>query len=138
MELSVRGRPIIPGEASGAVLRSHEPISLWGGVDPETGRIVDPHHDRCGESIVGRVFVFPSEKGSSTGSAVLLELARRDLAPAAFIVGSLPPVVALGSIIAGELYGRAVPIVVLPGDALDVLEEGARVVVGGDGTIRLE
>ena len=138
MGLKLRGRSIIPGIASGVILRSREPISLWGGVDPETGRIVDPHHDRCGESIVGRVFVFPSEKGSSTGSAVLLELVRRNLAPAALIVGSFPPVIALGSIIAEGLYGRSVPIVVLSDNTIDALAEGIPVAVDEDGTIRLE
>jgi predicted aconitase with swiveling domain len=131
------GRAVIPGEATGTVLVSRMPISLWGGIDPETGRVIDPHHDRCGESIVDRVFAFPWEKGSSTGSAVLLELVGRGLAPAALITSSLAPVAALGSIVAEELYGRTVPMVLVSPDAMQTLREGDRVNVRTDGTLRV-
>lgn len=133
---TVIGRPIVPGEATGTVLRSARAISLWGGVDPQTGEIIDPHHDRCGESIVGRVFVFPGEKGSSTGSAVLLELARRGLAPAALITSALAPVVALGAIVAEELYGTAIPVILVSQDEMAELADGDRLRVRVDGTLR--
>jgi len=132
------GRAVIPGEATGTVLVSRVPISLWGGVDPETGRIIDPHNDRCGESIVDRVFVFPGEKGSSTGSAVLLELVGRRLAPAALITSSLAPTAALGSIVAEELYRRTVPIVLISPDAMQILQEGDRLSVRADGTLQVD
>ncbi len=138
MGQQLSGRAIIPGEATGTVLVSRVPISLWGGVDPETGRIIDPHHDRCGESIVGRVFAFPGEKGSSTGSAVLLELARRGLAPAALITSSLAPIAALGSIVAEELYGRTLPIALISPDAMQRLQEGDRLTVKVDGTLQVD
>jgi predicted aconitase with swiveling domain len=131
------GRAVIPGEATGTVLISRVPISLWGGVDPETGKIIDPHHDRCGESIVDRVFAFPGEKGSSTGSAVLLELVGRGLAPAALITTSLAPIAALGSIVAEELYGRTVPMTLISPDAMQTLREGDRLSVRADGTLHV-
>jgi predicted aconitase with swiveling domain len=133
---TVIGKPIVPGEATGTVLRSDLAISLWGGVDPQTGTIIDPHHDRCGESIVGRVFVFPGEKGSSTGSAVLLELARRGLAPAALVSTSLAPVAALGSIVAEELYGTTIPVIVVSQEEADGLADGERLAVSVGGTVR--
>jgi len=138
MGQQLSGRAVIPGKATGTVLVSRVPISLWGGIDPETGRIIDPHHDRCGASIVGRVFVFPGEKGSSTGSAVLLELVRRELAPAAFITSSLTPVAALGSIVAEELYGRTIPIVLISPDAMQKLQEGDRLSVRADGMLQVD
>ena len=138
MGQQLSGRAVIPGEATGTVLVSRVPISLWGGVDPETGRIIDPHHDRCGESIVDRVFAFPGEKGSSTGSAVLLELVRRGLAPAALITSSLAPIAALGSIVAEELYGRTLPIALIPPDAMQSLQEGDRLTVRADGTLQVD
>ena len=136
MGLIVSGRAVVPGEATGIVLRSRRAISLWGGVDPETGKIIDPRHDRCGASLAGRVFVYPGEKGSSTGSAVLLELVRRGLAPAALVTGSLAPVAALGSIVAEELYGKAVPVLLVARDDLDLLKDGDHVCIGSDGTVR--
>lgn len=138
MGQQLSGRAVIPGEATGTVLVSRVPISLWGGVDPETGRIIDPHHDRCGESIVDRVFAFPGEKGSSTGSAVLLELVRRGLAPAALITSSLAPIAALGSIVAEELYGRTLPIALISPDAMQRLQEGDRLTVKVDGTLQVD
>ena len=138
MGQQLSGRAVIPGEATGTVLVSRVPISLWGGVDPETGRIIDPHHDRCGESIVDRVFAFPGEKGSSTGSAVLLELVRRGLAPAALITSSLAPIAALGSIVAEELYGRTLPIELISPDAMQRLQEGDRLTVRADGTLQVD
>ena len=138
MGQQLSGRAVIPGEATGPVLLSRVPISLWGGIDPETGRIIDPHHDRCGESIVGRVFAFPGEKGSSTGSAVLLELVGRRLAPVALITSSLAPIAALGSIVAEELYGRTVPMTLVSPDAMQTLQEGNRLTVKADGTLQVD
>ena len=133
----VRARAVVPGEATGTVLRCEDPISLWGGVDPKTGKIIDPRNDRCGESITGRVFVFPGEKGSSTGSAVLLELARRGLAPAALITGALAPVAALGSIVAEELYDVVVPVVQVAPEELTGFEDGDRLSIGAEGVLGL-
>ena len=99
------GRPVVPGEVRGSVLLSESSLSLWGGLDPKTGRIIDNRHDRCGESIVGKVFALPAEKGSSTGSAVLLELIRVGKAPIAIVTYHLAPILMLGSIVARELYG---------------------------------
>ncbi len=136
MCLTVSGRAVVPGEATGTVLRSHKAISFWGGVDPKTGKIIDPRHDRLSASLAGRVFVFPGEKGSSTGSAVLLELVRRGLAPAALVTASLAPVAALGSIVAEALYGARIPVLLVAGDDLDLLKEGDHVCIGPDGTVR--
>ena len=131
----MNGRPVVAGEAEGEILRARSPISLWGGVDPNTGSIIDRRHDRCGESIVGRVFVFPSEKGSSTGSAVLLELIRNGRPPAAVITHEPAPIVALGSIVADELYGRSVPVLVVADADAAGLVDGLRVRIAPDGTI---
>ncbi len=138
MGVIVSGRAVVPGEAVGVVLRSYRTISLWGGIDPETGRIIDPRNDRCGASLAGRVFVFPGEKGSSTGSAVLLELVRREIAPAALVTGSIAPVAALGSVVAEELYGKPVPVVLVTEEDLDELQDGVRVRVTTEGTLRLD
>lgn len=123
----VTGRILIPGTARGRLLLAKKPISFWGGIDAKTGRIIDTRHDRVGESIVGRVFGFPSEKGSSTASAVLIELIRIGRAPAAMVTASVCPVLALGSLIGEELYGTAVPILQLDPQALARLEDGADV-----------
>ena len=130
-----RGRSIIPGEAEGSVLLSGRALSLWGGIHPKTGLIIDHRHDRYGESVVGRVFALPSEKGSSTGSAVLLELVRIGKGPAAILTRELAPILALGAIIAEELYNVALPILLVSDLQFAALFEGQRVHIAPDGTL---
>jgi predicted aconitase with swiveling domain len=129
------GRALVPGSAEGEALVSREPISLWGGLDPRTGEIIDRRHDRCGETVTGRVFVFPWEKGSSTASATLLESIRLGTAPAAVVNAAVCPILALGAIVADELYHRSVPVVVLPAEELRSLRDGDRLAVRPDGTV---
>ncbi len=119
-----KGRPIVPGEARGRLLVCNTPLSVWGGIDPTTGDIIDRRHDRFGECVSGVILALPSEKGSSTGSAVLLELIRVGKAPAAIITCHLAPIIALGSIIAGQLYGDTIPIVLISEEDYQALPDG--------------
>lgn len=138
MERVVRGVPLVSGSASGQTLVSDDPISFWGGVDPETGTIIDRRHDRCGESIIHRICFFPSEKGSSTASAVLLELARTGKAPGAIVTVEPPPVLMLGAIIAERLYGVAIPVLRIKREDFHRFESGQHVRISVDGEIRLQ
>ena len=45
------GRPLVAGEARGPALVLEEPLSFWGGLDPETGRVIDVHHPQLGQLI---------------------------------------------------------------------------------------
>jgi predicted aconitase with swiveling domain len=109
------GRTIVPGEARGEALVLDEPLSLWGGLDPATGRVTDVHHPQFGAVVTGRILVMPSGRGSSSSSSVLAEAIRLGTAPAAIVLGEPDPIVALGSIAARELYGSVVPIALLEG-----------------------
>jgi predicted aconitase with swiveling domain len=129
------GKPVVPGTAEGAAIVSSEPISFWGGVSPSTGEITDRRHELSGTVVTGSVFVFPHGKGSSTASAILLESVRAGTAPAAIINLKPAPILALGAIIAEELYHRTVPIVVLSREDFDAIEDGDHVMVEPDGTI---
>ncbi len=136
MANAVRLRPIVRGAVVGSVLRSDRSISLWGGVDPASGTIIDRRHDRHGESIAGRVFALPGEKGSSTGSAVLLELIRIGLAPAAIVTRHPSPAVTLGAIVAEELYGKSIPIFLATEAGFRALRDGERIDIAEDGEVR--
>jgi len=98
------GKPVVQGSAEGAALVSKESLSFWGGISPQTGEVIDRRHDRSGYIVTGKVFVFPTGKGSSTSSATLMESIRTGVAPAAIINLSVDPILALGSIVADELY----------------------------------
>jgi predicted aconitase with swiveling domain len=111
-------RVLVPGVATGEVLVLDEPLSFWGGLDPETGVLIDAHHPQVGSSLAGRVLVMPSGRGSSSSSYVLAEAIRAGTAPVAVVLGAADAIVALGAIVAAELYGIAVPVVVSADPAL--------------------
>jgi len=105
-----RGRAIRAGIAEGEALVSPEPIGFLGGVDPETGRVVEPGHPLEGQSVAGKVLVFPTGKGSTVGSYTLYRLARNGLAPAAIVNRESEPIVAIGAIMGDIPMVDQVPI----------------------------
>ncbi|HDD40680.1 MAG TPA: DUF126 domain-containing protein [Nitrososphaeria archaeon] len=98
--IELRGRVIKEGKAEGVALVSDKPISFYGGVDPETGKIIEKGHPLHGNSISKRILVFPYGKGSTVGSYILLRLKKRGLAPSAIINERCEPIIAVGAIIA--------------------------------------
>jgi len=97
----VRGRAIVEGEAKGVALVSDRPISFLGGIDPQSGKIIEKGHPLEGQSVAGRVLVFPTGKGSTVGSYIIYRLAKAGLAPCAIINASSEPIVAVGALISG-------------------------------------
>jgi predicted aconitase with swiveling domain len=130
----VKGRVIVSGAGSGELLRLQAPISFWGGVDPVAGRIADPRHPDHGASLAGRVLAVPSAVGSSSSSAIMLELIREGTAPAALVLGSADAIVALGVVVAGELGLSTLPVIEAAWDEIMALPQG-RVEVHDDGTL---
>lgn len=108
-----------------------EPLSLWGGVDPASGTVIDARHPQRGESVAGRVLVMPAVRGSSSSSSILAEAIRAGTAPAAILLGEPDLILAVGAAVGEELYGRRVPVVVLSRDELAGIADGARVMVHG-------
>jgi predicted aconitase with swiveling domain len=98
---TLKGRTIVPGKCQGKTLVATKPISFLGGIDPDTGKIVEKNHDRQGESIKGKILCFPHGHGSTVGSYVLYALAKKGFAPKAIINQTADPVVVVGAIIAG-------------------------------------
>ena len=94
------GRAIYPGQASGLALVSGMGISFYGGIDPETGLVTEAGHDLEGQSIAGKVLVFPTGKGSTVGSYILYRLKHNGHAPAAIINTECETITAVGCIIA--------------------------------------
>lgn len=137
----MRGRPLVPGEASGVLLVSAAPLSFWGGYDYRTGEIVDRRHPLSGRVAAGRILALPFTRGSSTTTAVLLESVRAGTAPAAILATRIDSFLVLASVVADEMYGKPIPIVALsPEDweALDAFAEGTRVAVHPDGSVSFD
>lgn len=97
--IELQGRIIKAGQAEGIALVSPEPLGFLGGVDPETGQVVEPGHPLHGQSVAGRMLVFPSGKGSTVGSYTLYRMARAGTAPAAILNAESEAIVAVGAII---------------------------------------
>lgn len=127
MELT--GRTLAPGRAAGAAVVLAEPLSFWGGLDPATGRVIDARHPQRGAALGGRVLVMPAGRGSSSSPSVLAEAVRAGTAPAAIVLAEPDPLVALGAIVARELYGLAPPVAVLEPEAYARIPDGAWVEV---------
>ena len=101
MSQTIQGRVIVAGKAEGEALVSSAAISFLGGVDAESGVIIEKGHPLEGQSVAGRILVFPTGKGSTVGSYVIYRLARANLAPRAIINSNSEPIVAVGALIAG-------------------------------------
>lgn len=97
--MRLTGRVIKEGHVEGEALVSQEPISFFGGVNPETGAVIEPGHELQGKTIGGKILVFPTGKGSTVGSYTLYRLRKNGAAPAGIINAQSDAVVAVGAII---------------------------------------
>jgi len=120
--------------ASGPALVLTAPISFWGGVDPKTGRIADVRHPQHGANIAGRVLFLPGTIGSSSASAVLLELVHAGRAPVAIVLHEPDAILLLGLIVAREM-GWETPVAARLDRAMHARFDGRPVAVGADGSI---
>lgn len=120
---------LVPGVGRGAALILREPLSLWGGLDPETGVIIDQRHPNVGQSVTQKVLLMPGSRGSSSASSILLEAVRAGTAPAAIITLERDAIVALGAAVARALYGSSPPVARLDTCAYAEIRAGDRVVV---------
>lgn len=111
--MNVAATALTPGQASGALLVLDAPLSLWGGIDIHTGTIIDHSHPQLGAIIAGRILAMPSGRGSSSSSSALVEAARLGHAPCAIVLTQADPILTIGALVAAELYGLKLPIVVV-------------------------
>jgi predicted aconitase with swiveling domain len=104
-------------------------------VDPSDGRIIDQHHPQRGQSVRGKVLVMPSGRGSSSSSSVLAETLRAGTGPVAIVLAEPDPILALGAVVATELYGGSIPVVVVDRGAYDGITAGQVLRIELDGGI---
>lgn len=98
--MKLHGRAIFAGRAYGEALVTRMSISFFGGVDPQTGIVIEKGHELEGQSICGKILVFPSGKGSTVGSYTLYRLKKAGIAPAAILNAECETIIAVGCIIA--------------------------------------
>lgn len=95
----MKGRKISGGTAKGIALVSSAPISFFGGINPDTGIVVEKNHPLEGKSISGKILVFPNGKGSTVGSYTIYRLKKNGKAPLAIINKECETIIAVGTII---------------------------------------
>ena len=122
----------VQNDAKGQVLTCAEGLSFWGGVDPDTGTIIDVHHPNHGEKLTSKIVLMPTSRGSCSGSGVLLQLARNGLAPAALIFREEEDILTLGAIIASKLFEKPVAILRLPAFTYDALSKAKVAEINND------
>jgi hypothetical protein len=110
----LQGRTIHTGATSGEALVSSKDISFFGGVDPETGIVVERGHDLEGQCIAGKILVFPTGKGSTVGSYTLYRLKKAGKSPLAIVNAECEPITAVGCIIADIPCVDKIPIEQIP------------------------
>ncbi|MDH5353137.1 MAG: DUF126 domain-containing protein [Gammaproteobacteria bacterium] len=130
MELNHQADVVFAGDAAGEVLRLDSPISFWGGVDPVSAKIVLGGHPQHGLLINGKMLVIPQLIGSSSSSAILLELLYRGIAPKALILGNGDAILPIGVLIASQMDWETCPVVKLmdppfkTGDRINISHDG--------------
>jgi len=95
----LKGRVIYKGKAQGEALVTEMPISFYGGVDPNTGVVIEKGHQLNGQSVKGKILVFPQGKGSTVGSYTLYRMKKNGTAPVGMINKECETIIAVGAII---------------------------------------
>lgn len=112
-ELWSEGELLVGGAAGGPLIALTAPLSYWGGVDPATGMIVDPHHPQRGVSLAGVALLTGATKGSSSSTSTFLECVRMGTAPAVLLLTDPDPILVVAAAAAHEIYERGPTVVLL-------------------------
>ena len=129
--MKLQGRKIYRGTVEADAIVTKDGISFYGGVDPDTGKIVEVGHELEGLSITGKVLVFPTGKVSTVGSYTMYRMKKNNMAPAAIVNKQIDTIVAVGCIIS------EIPCV----DKIDIknIKTGQKVIVNGsEGTVEVK
>lgn len=95
----LKGRLIYRGTAEGEALVTSQPLSFYGGIDPNSGMVIEKGHELQGQSVKGKILVFPTGKGSTVGSYTMYRMKRNGTAPLGIVNKECETIVAVGAII---------------------------------------
>ncbi len=135
METRVKGEVLVPGEATGPLLVSKDPLSFWGGYDASSGQIIDRRHPLSGVNAKDCILAIPGTRGSSTTTAVLIEAVRLKMAPAGFLVTDRDTFLSLAAVVADEMYKTRLPVIMMDPTVFSQLVSGSLVHVAPDGSV---
>ena len=130
MTTSISGRILHAGSVTAPVLVLDEALSIWGGLDPKTGRILDRQHPQSGAVMAGSIVAMPGSRGSSGTPGVLGEALRNGVGPLGLILTKPDINLIAGAVVAEALYGCSCPVTVVSSDEFDALRTGSVVTLG--------
>jgi hypothetical protein len=107
----LKGKGYTDGVVEGEAIVSNMPFGFWQGIDSETGLVKDTRHDLYGQSLQGKVFIYPYGRGSTANSGVFVDAVRNKMAPAALINLKTEPMIIVGAVLAEECYETKVPVI---------------------------
>lgn len=130
MSKMLNGRSVVKGKVEAEALVTTEPISFMGSVNPKTGYVIERGHELEGQCLKGKIFVFPTAKGSTGGSYMLYDVVKNGVGPVGIINEEAESIVVIGAIVA------KLPVV----DQIDIsrIQTGDHLVLDADsGTVRV-
>ena len=130
-KMKLKGRKVYKGIAEAEAIVTKDGISFYGGVDPDTGKVVEVGHELEGQSITGKVLVFPTGKGSTVGSYTMYRMKKNNTAPVAIVNKEIDTIIAVGCIIS------EIPCV----DKINIedIKSGQKLIVNGnEGSVELK
>jgi len=132
--MEIRAHMVSAGKAEGEAVVYNGPFAFLGDLSPVTGKICLPRHKLEGESLVNKVFVFTTGKGSSGCDFAAWAAKKNGNAPAAIICLESEPV------LSGACITTGIPAVDSPeGDVFDLIQTGDHVRVDAtSGIIEIE
>ena len=132
-ELILKARRVTGGRAEGPALVTAQALAGWGGIDPETGRVIDVTSELNGQNIQGRVLVFRGARGSSGWSEAFHAARLNGAGPAAMVFTEMT-----GKVAAGVVALRIPSMIYLESDLFTLVSSGDYVVVDADqGVVRV-
>ncbi len=128
---------LIEGTCSAEALVLVERLSFWGGLDPATGRIIDPHHPQNGLSITGCLLVLPGTRGSTSAPSALAESIRCNTGPKGIILAERDVTIVVAVTLTAELYDKSIPVVVIETDDYHQIRTGQILQIDPNGRVWL-
>jgi len=110
-KLILNGKGHSTGIVKAQAVVSRNPFGFWQGIDPKSGKVIDKRHDLFGQSLKGKIFIFPYGRGSTATPGIFLEAVRNHVAPAAIINLNSEPMIIVCSLLAEEFYKIPIPVI---------------------------
>lgn len=128
--MKTKSTVLISGNATGEILYFDAPISFWGGISVLNSKVVQAGHPQHDKVTSEKILVIPNLIGSSSSSAVILELIYSGIAPKALILGMHDAILPISMVAARQMGWDTIPIVVLKnlhfksGDWVEICSDG--------------